>query len=36
MTQDVARISEPPVNKVVTSEEFIDAIGNNLKNLMNK
>lgn len=34
MTQDVARISEPPVNKVVTSEEFIDAIGNNLKKLM--
>jgi len=36
MTQDVARISEPPVNKVVTSEEFIDAIGNNLKKLMGK
>ncbi len=36
MTQDVARISEPPVNKVVTSEEFIDAIGNNLKKLMSK
>lgn len=36
MTQDVARISEPPVNKVVNSEEFIDAIGNNLENLMSK
>jgi isocitrate dehydrogenase len=36
MTQDIARISEPPVNKIVNSEEFIDAIGNNLKNLMNK
>jgi isocitrate dehydrogenase len=36
MTQDLAKISEPPVNKVATSDEFIDAVGNNLKNLMNK
>jgi len=36
MTQDLARISEPPVNKVATSEEFIDAVANNLKKLMEK
>ncbi len=35
MTQDVARVSEPPINRIVNTEEFIDAVKNNLEKLMN-
>ncbi|MEM0128019.1 MAG: NADP-dependent isocitrate dehydrogenase [Thermoplasmatales archaeon] len=34
MTQDIARLSEPPVDKYFTSDEFIDAIRKNLEKLM--
>jgi isocitrate dehydrogenase len=34
MTQDVAKIAEPPVNAVVNSEEFIDAVKKNLEKLL--
>lgn len=36
MTQDVARVAEPPVNAVVTTEEFIDAVRRNLERLVEK
>ena len=36
MTQDVARVSEPPINKIVTTEEFIEAVKNNLEKLMER
>ncbi|MEM3832464.1 MAG: NADP-dependent isocitrate dehydrogenase [Thermoprotei archaeon] len=36
MTQDVARVAEPPINAVVTTEEFIDAVKKNLEKLMSK
>ncbi|MGC8564999.1 MAG: NADP-dependent isocitrate dehydrogenase [Thermoplasmata archaeon] len=35
MTQDVAKLAEPPVNAIVTSEEFIEAIRKNLEKLLN-
>ncbi|MGC8645555.1 MAG: NADP-dependent isocitrate dehydrogenase [Thermoplasmata archaeon] len=35
MTQDIARLSDPPVNTFVSSEEFIAAIRKNLEKLMN-
>ncbi len=34
MTQDVAKIADPPVNAVVNSEEFIDAVKKNLEKLL--
>ncbi|MCC6055798.1 MAG: NADP-dependent isocitrate dehydrogenase [Desulfurococcaceae archaeon] len=34
MTQDIARASEPPVNAVVTTEEFIDAVKKNLEHIL--
>jgi isocitrate dehydrogenase len=34
MTQDVAKIAEPPVTAVVNSEEFIDAVKKNLEKLL--
>jgi isocitrate dehydrogenase len=36
MTQDVARVAEPPVNAVVSTEEFIDAVKKNLDKLLEK
>ncbi|MEM4749450.1 MAG: NADP-dependent isocitrate dehydrogenase [Sulfolobales archaeon] len=36
MTQDVARVSEPPINAVVYTEEFIDAVRRNLDMLVEK
>lgn len=36
MTQDVARVAEPPINAVVTTEEFIDAVKKNLEKLIAK
>ena len=36
MTQDVARVAEPPINAIVTTEEFIDAVKKNLEKLMSK
>jgi isocitrate dehydrogenase len=36
MTGDVARISDPPVNKIADSEEFIEAVGRNLRRLMER
>lgn len=36
MTQDVARVSEPPVNHVATTEEFIEAVRRNLEHLLSK
>lgn len=34
MTADVANVSEPPVNKIATTEEFIEAIKTNLEKLL--
>jgi isocitrate dehydrogenase len=34
MTQDIARVSEPPANAVVTTEEFIDAVKKNLEHIL--
>jgi isocitrate dehydrogenase len=36
MTQDVARLSEPPSDHFVTSDEFIDAVKKNLDTMLNK
>ncbi|MGC8949365.1 MAG: NADP-dependent isocitrate dehydrogenase [Thermoprotei archaeon] len=36
MTQDVARVAEPPINAIVTTEEFIDTVKKNLEKLMPK
>lgn len=36
MTQDVAKVAEPPINAVVTTEEFIEAIRKNLDKLIEK
>ncbi|MDM7275743.1 MAG: NADP-dependent isocitrate dehydrogenase [Thermoprotei archaeon] len=36
MTQDIARVAEPPVNAIVTTEEFIEAIKRNLEKLLEK
>lgn len=36
MTQDIARVSEPPVNAVVSTEEFIDAIRKRLDLILQK
>ncbi|MEM2937329.1 MAG: NADP-dependent isocitrate dehydrogenase [Candidatus Bathyarchaeia archaeon] len=36
MTVDVARVSEPPVNNVVSTEEFISAVKKNLDALLQK
>ncbi|MGB9728897.1 MAG: NADP-dependent isocitrate dehydrogenase [Thermoprotei archaeon] len=36
MTQDVARVAEPPINAIVTTEEFIDTVKKNLEKLMSK
>ncbi|MDH5806133.1 MAG: NADP-dependent isocitrate dehydrogenase [Candidatus Methanomethylicaceae archaeon] len=36
MTADVANVSEPPINKIVTTEEFIKAIKINLEKLIKK
>jgi len=34
MTKDVANVAEPPINKIVTTEEFIIAVKNNLEKLL--
>lgn len=36
MTQDVAKVAEPPVNAIVTTEEFIEAVKRNLDKLLEK
>jgi len=36
MTQDVARVAEPPVNSVATTEEFIEVVRRNLDMLLEK
>ncbi|MEM1658389.1 MAG: NADP-dependent isocitrate dehydrogenase [Candidatus Jordarchaeales archaeon] len=36
MTQDVARVAEPPVNAVVTTEQFIEAVKRNLEKILEK
>lgn len=36
MTQDVARVAEPPVKAVVTTEEFVEAVRRSLEKLLNK
>ncbi|MBS7288281.1 MAG: NADP-dependent isocitrate dehydrogenase [Candidatus Freyarchaeota archaeon] len=36
MTQDVARVAEPPVNMVATTEEFIEAVRRNLDRITEK
>lgn len=36
MTKDVARVSEPPINAIATTEEFIDTVKRNLERLMKK
>ncbi|MCX8170040.1 MAG: NADP-dependent isocitrate dehydrogenase [Candidatus Methanomethyliaceae archaeon] len=34
MTADIANVSEPPINKIVSTEEFIEAIRRNLNKLL--
>jgi len=34
MTQDIAKISEPPVNTVVATEEFIECVKRNLEHIL--
>lgn len=36
MTKDLARISDPPAERISTTEEFIDAVHNKLKTLLEK
>ncbi|MCS7107041.1 MAG: NADP-dependent isocitrate dehydrogenase [Acidilobaceae archaeon] len=36
MTQDVARVAEPPINAIVTTEEFVEAVRRSLEKLLNK
>lgn len=36
VTQDVAKVAEPPVNAIVTTEEFIEAVKRNLDKLLEK
>lgn len=36
MTQDVAKVAEPPVNIVATTEQFIEAVKRNLEKLIEK
>jgi isocitrate dehydrogenase len=34
VTQDIAKISEPPINAVVTTEEFIETVKKNLEHML--
>jgi len=34
MTTDVAKVSEPPINCTVSTEEFIETVKRNLEKLM--
>jgi len=34
MTQDIAKVSDPPVNMVATTEEFIEAVRKNLEHIL--
>ncbi|MEM1938390.1 MAG: NADP-dependent isocitrate dehydrogenase [Acidilobaceae archaeon] len=36
MTQDIARVAEPPVNAIVTTEEFIESVKRNLEKIIEK
>ncbi|MGC8992383.1 MAG: NADP-dependent isocitrate dehydrogenase, partial [Thermoplasmata archaeon] len=36
MTQDMAKITEPPIDNYVDTEQFINAIKNNLEKMLKK